>query len=254
MEVHPQATGGGIKEINGPHVIYWNPARANGKLLITFGGTGAKAEDLADFAQVAVDQGYHVISLDYFNSVITTTCRDNNETPCFDQFREEIGLGHPVSSLLEVDEQNSIRNRLLRLLNFLSAQDSHWKAFYKNNDVIWKDVVLAGNSQGSGHAAYFSKMYSVYRVILICGPQDHFKDRPAPWISKASKTPGNRYFALLHRDDYFDSKLQLDTFHLLCNCEDTSHVIVSTKDVPDTHNSLLTPLYHEEWAQLLKLP
>ncbi len=254
MEVDPRVTAEGIKQINGPHVVYWNPSFSNSRLLITFGGTTAKAEDLADFAQVAVEQGYHVVSLDYFNSVITTACRDNNETDCFDHFREEIGFGKPVSNLLNVDLHNSIHYRLNSVLVYLAAKDPQWRQFLNKGEIKWGTVVLAGNSQGSGHAAYLSKIYPVARVVMICGPQDHFKDRPAPWVLKNGKTSGDRYYALLHRDDYFDSKLQIETFKELCHCNDLSRVIVSTKKVPDTHNSLLTNLYREEWARMLQLP
>ena len=251
LVVQPQDTGAGIAEIKGPHVAYWNPETSNHKLLITIGGTTAKPEDLADFASTAVDLGYHVISVDYFNLVITTACRESTDKMCFDKFRREIILGAPVSDLMEVDEKNSLVSRLHKFMQYLVARDPQWKEFYQNGDFKWDKVVLMGNSQGAGHAAFLSKMHEVARVVMLIGPQDHFKDHPAPWLTQEGATPGNRYYSFLHRDDYFDSKLQLACYEYLCHCHDMSHVIITTKAVEDTHNSLLTPMFRDEWTKLL---
>lgn len=251
--IHPKETNPLIKEIKGPHAVYWNPGASNHKLLITIGGTTARPEDLSDFAQTAADMGYHVISVDYFNLVITTACRDSNDDMCFDKFRREIILGEEISDLLEVDKTNSLMSRMHRLMQYLVAKDPQWNEFYQDGDFKWEKVVLMGNSQGAGHAAFLSKLYEVSKVLMLIGPQDHFKDHAAPWIKQEGKTPGSRYFAFLHRDDYFDSKMQLACFKLLCKCQDMSHVIITAKPVEDTHNSLLTPVFKDEWKQLLSL-
>lgn len=248
-ECNPLATA-----VNGAHVAYWNPSVSNGKLIISTGGTGSKAIDFLEFARVATSLGYHMISVDYPNRVITTECRESNNRKCFDQFREEIVLGHPVSDIVDVNSNNSVENRIRSLLSKLAMDDpARWGEFFKKGDVIWRNVITVGNSQGAGHAAYLGKLYSVERVIMIAGPQDHFMDSAAPWVSKPGKTPGSRYYALLHRDDYYDSKKQTSVYHQLCACQDLKRVIISNKPAEDTHNVLLWPPYRDEWAQLLRL-
>jgi hypothetical protein len=251
LVVHPLETSSGIKEIKGPHVAYWNPDLSNHKLLITIGGTTSKPEDLADFALTAVNLGYHVISIDYFNLVITTECRESKDNFCFDKFRREIALGAPVSDLMNVDEKNSIVSRLHKFMQYLVAHDAQWKEFYENGDFKWNKIVLMGNSQGAGHAAYLSKLHEVARVVMVIGPQDHFKDHPAPWLSQEGATPGDRYYSFLHRDDYFDSKMQIACYESLCKCHNMNHVIITSRPVQDTHNSLLMPVFREEWERLL---
>jgi len=252
LEVSPGQTGGNIAMITSPHVAYWNPLFSNGKLLITIGGTESRSTDFADFSEVAVKMGYAVVGVDYPNSVITTTCRDSQHISCFDDFREEICEGEPVSELVRVDQENSIQRRIQSLLKFLASRDLRWRQFLGGDEVIWSKVVLAGHSQGSGHAAYLGKELSVHRVIMIAGPQDHFTDRPAPWLKKEGATPADRYFALLHKDDFFDSQIQLKVFKELCRCQDLRRVLVSARPAEDPHNVLMTPEYREEWAALLR--
>lgn len=255
VSVEPSLTAAGINQVKGPNMAYWDPAvKANGKLLITIGGTTSRPVDIHEFAAVAVQQGYRVVSVDYFNLVITTACRDLNVTDCFDQFREEIVLGNPVSDLLDVDRQNSLENRLRMFMNYLASQDAQWNEFFKNGEIVWEKSVLMGNSQGAGHAAYLSKLHDVAGVLLVIGPQDHFKDRPAPWVLRPGLTHGDRYFSFLHRDDYFDSNLQIAIFKDLCGCSDMSRVILTSRPVQDTHNSLLTPMFTAEWIELLRMP
>lgn len=251
--IQPEATGTAVKEIKGPHAVYWNPNYSNQKLLITIGGTTSRPEDLTEFAETAAELGYHVISVDYFNLVITTACRDSSDDMCFDKFRREIILGEEGSDLLEVNKENSLLSRLHKLMQYLVNRDSRWSEFFEDGSFKWEKVVLMGNSQGAGHAAFLSKMFAVSKVLMLIGPQDHFKTHAAPWIRKEGKTPGSRYYAFLHRDDYFDSKMQLACFKLLCKCQDLKNVIMTSKQVQDTHNSLLTPLFKDEWKQLLAL-
>lgn len=251
--IRPEATGTAVKEIKGPHAVYWNPNYSNHKLLITIGGTTSRPEDLTEFAETAAELGYHVISVDYFNLVITTACRDSSDDMCFDKFRREIILGEEGSDLLDVNKENSLLSRLHKLMQYLVNRDSQWSEFFEDGSFKWENVVLMGNSQGAGHAAFLSKMFAVSKVLMLIGPQDHFKTHAAPWIQKEGKTAGSRYYAFLHRDDYFDSKMQLACFKLLCKCQDLKNVIMTSKQVQDTHNSLLTPMFKDEWKQLLAL-
>lgn len=238
---------------NSNHEVYWNPTLSNGKLVISTGGTRSIAIDFFEFAKVAVEQGYHVLAIDYPNKIITTDCRESKNRLCFDQFREEIVLGKQNSDLVDVDVANSIESRIKSLLRKLSKDEpERWSQFFPNGEVAWDKVTTVGNSQGAGHAAYLGKLHKLERVIMIAGPQDHFTDLPAGWVTRPGATPGDRYFALLHRDDYYNSKMQVSVYKKLCACDDLSRVIISAQRADDTHNVLLWPIYRESWAKLLR--
>ncbi len=59
------------------------------------------------------------------------------------------------------------------------------------------------------------KLHKVNRVFLIAGPQDSFDSLPAPWLLQAGATANDRYFALLHKDDFYKANLQLSAFAAL---------------------------------------
>ena len=63
----------------------------------------------------------------------------------------------------------------------------------------WGRIVLAGQSQGAGMAAFIAKRQAAARVILFSSPWDFVVSdgnarRLAAWISAPSKTPPERWF------------------------------------------------------------
>ena len=79
---------------------------------------------------------------------------------------------------------------------------------------VWSRIVVAGHSQGSGHAAYLGKMFEVDKVLMFSGPQDYLDDlgEPAPWQARPSATPPSRFFAFLNENDPFN------VHHQIANC------------------------------------
>jgi hypothetical protein len=78
-----------------------------------------------------------------------------------------------------------------------------WRALLANGHVNWNRVGLGGHSQGAGMAAFLVKRFAVGRVALWSGPTDYLLPARsfAPWLSAASATPADRWFALVHRDE-----------------------------------------------------
>lgn len=212
-EILPSSTQGTIQDVHGPHLVSAPATGGKAKLLLSFPGTGAPANAFHDFDSVASLLGYHTISLDYKNEVITTVCRPSLDENCFNSFRQEIAFGTPVSDSVMVDSTNSIYNRLIRLLQFLSAKypGERWSQFLKGGKIAWNHISTVGHSQGAGHAAYLGKFFKLDRVIALSGPQDFLDrfDKPAPWIRSETKTPSLRFYSLLHRDDPFGFQKQL---------------------------------------------
>lgn len=262
VELSPTKTGPGIAQARGPHLIR-NPQiqTASPKLLVTIGGTGSLPRDFGAFAELASSLGYAVLSLDYPNMTISTVCRENPVPDCFDRFREEVVTGKDSSPHVKVDLANSILNRLRSAVFWAQDQDPRWKAFWKNGDVYWSRVVIAGHSQGSGHAAYLSKMFPFQGVISFAGPQDTWVDGSVgAWVLKSGATSATRYHALLHRDDFFGSAGQIKITQELRRQGSPLNpakvpplLIVSEKKGGDPHNFVLFEAFKPEWAELLRV-
>lgn len=258
--IQPPVTGAGIYRINSDHIVV-TPARPRGKLLITIGGTGSRTEEFRHVIDWASEKGYHVIAVDYPNGVISTICQKSPDKKCFDQYREEIILGHPVSALVNVNEANSLLSRIRQLVKYLSQKNS-WKPFF-GNDVKWEKATLVGHSQGAGHVAYLSKIFGVKKVIMTGGPHDQYADGTlAAWVEEPGVTGEEKYFSLLHRDDFFGTVEALGVSRSLSGETEVTYfrdVLPSQKtqilmsDFPfrDPHNSLNDNIYKNVWDFLL---
>lgn len=270
FSVPPRLTDPQISQITGEHLVTHPEGLPNGTLLITIGGTNSTPDELLGMQKAAAEQGYHSIGIDYPNQVISTACRESLDKDCFSKFRAEIVLGQPVSAVADVNATNCISHRIGALLKFLVKwdPDGHWWQFY-NGQVLWDKVVVAGHSQGSGHAAYLAKVHRVRRCILVAGPQDSSKSNgTASWIKNPGQTPASEFFALLHEEDPFDSERQVNTVKDLINDPDAlvvkfedeippvigAQIFVSKAKVKNPHVALVTGPFKKAWARLLRLP
>ena len=263
-------TQSSIAVIHGPHWVFAPaPNSRKNKLVISIPGTGGSPNGLASFDSVASLLGFHAISLDYKNDVITTVCRASLDSNCYDLFRKEIVFGTPVSDTVHVDSVNSIHNRIYRLLAFLSSNypKDGWENFFRNGIIIWPNIIASGHSQGAGHAAYLGKNFPLDKVIILAGPQDyldHF-ERPAPWINMKTKTPPERYFALLHRLDPFGFEKQFASCLRLSQTQskdsislDAPHAMAKKGNILITHvnlsphGSVANPIQARAWKYMLE--
>ncbi len=220
LRVDPHETDPAIETVHGPHLALYDPqAPSVHRLFIFFPGTYAKAEGALPITSAFAQWGYHAIALDYEDNVLTVSCAHSTEAKCFDNYREAIVTGAAVSDKIQVDPADSILNRIQKLLVYLVKNDpaGGWQEFVTDGQPAqpaWNRIVVAGHSQGSGHAAYIGKMFAVDRVLMFSGPQDYLDtlDRPAPWLARPSATPESRYFAFLNWNDPFN------VHHQIANC------------------------------------
>jgi hypothetical protein len=205
-KVLPQDTDNTMEETNKPHFVFLDKSKTlKNKLVVFIGGTDSSPSQYQVFSNIATSLGYHVIDLRYLNTVTTLACKDEEDADCFAKFHEEIIFGGDQSGLVQVDVNNSIVNRLLKLLQYLHSnhKDDGWGQFYTGNDLNYSKFVVAGHSQGGGHATYLAYKYSVDRLIFFCSPNDYSEkyNSPASWCSADFATTPDRFYGLMHKRD-----------------------------------------------------
>ena len=271
IPIDPAATGTGIQTVHGPHLAFYNPAVKHvDKLLLFIVGTNGNASDWKRFCEYAADKGYNVISIDYMNTVITTTCVESKDSTCFDGFRQEIMFGTPASELVQVDSVNSIYHRTLALLGYLKKNNpkQNWGQFLKGTGINWTKVVAAGHSQGAGHVVVLGKLYSLHRVVILAGPQDWLSvfHSPAPWLKQKTTTPVGSYFACLHVKDPYQFNRQLANCNAIMMNQPTdtlmvspgipisrkSQIFVANNETADPHGAFQNEAFKPVWDYLLR--
>jgi pimeloyl-ACP methyl ester carboxylesterase len=288
--IDPDSTGNGIKKIYNGHLATVDDSKkSNHKLLIAIPGTGGTAYAFKHLGDVAAAMGYHAISIDYPNKRNTATLGGSPDKLVFNKFRQELAFGTPVSDSINIDTANSIVNRITKLVVYMAKTrpSEGWEQFLKNGNIVWDKVVVAGHSQGSGHAAYLGTKFKVHRVIMFSGPQDFLTayDTPAPWLSGQSATAAKNYYSLLHTNDPYNTDRQTRNDLTLMHTDSTvitrftlkpefnsktrifiSDAPISATDLFDDpakataklsapaahHSSTIRPLYADVWRYLLE--
>lgn len=269
--VNPPATNSAIQRVHSEHVIaYDNTIPSRHRLILMIVGTGGFASGSRAMDSIFATMGYHVISLDYENNIITTVCSNSTDSSCFDRYRQEIITGENVSEKVQVDKTNSLLNRFDYLLRYLIKSDpgGNWKEFYSDGQPVWNKIITAGHSQGAGHAAYLGKMFRLSGVLMFSGPQDYldFLHKPGAWQSKKSATPPSRFFAFLHLKDPFDVQHQIADDMELMNLSNIDTLMVQpgvpvfgnaqilVNDIPtnNPHGSTVSLQFQNVWKYMLK--
>lgn len=204
-QVLPQETAPDIASSNEPHFAYVDTrTKARGMLLIFLSGTNSYPVNYQLFSETAAAEGYHVINLNYINHEPALDCFAKNGE-CFSHYHEEVLFGTPLSDLVNIDSANSIYSRIMGTLTYLTSKhpEQKWQQFYTSGSLNNEKLVLAGHSQGGGHAAYFAKRFSINRLILFAAPYDYSEERngPAAWFDSDFSTSPERFFGLLHKND-----------------------------------------------------
>lgn len=203
--VLPSDTDKAITAFNSPHLVYFNRSvKARNDLLIFLPGTNGKPGGTDLFCQTAADLGYQVIALAYPTDVPATAVRNERDPAAFENFRTEIIEGRDLSKFVSVDRTNSIENRLIKALEYLSAKNASegWPRYLKDGNLVWSKIAVTGHSQGGGHAALIAIKHRVARAITTGAPKDYDRARnaPAAWYRKPV-TPISGFFTFNHELD-----------------------------------------------------
>lgn len=275
LRIDPHQTDPTIETVHGPHIALYDPQAmraAPPRLFLFLVGTKGKAEGSLGLDTAFTHWGFHAISLDYEDNVVAVSCAHSTDISCFDHYRKTIITGAPGSEKVQVDPANSILNRFDKLLVYLVKNDpaGGWDQFVANGQPVWSRIVVAGHSQGAGHAAYLGKMFAVDRVLMFSGPQDFLDDlhQPAPWQSGASATSPDRFFAFLNLKDPFNVEHQIANCTVLMNisaeqAKRETAMVQPGETIPDDprilindvttgpHGTTLLPRFENVWKYMV---
>lgn len=269
LRIDPHQTDASIATVHGPHIAVYDPqAQPRHRLLLFLVGTRSKATSSLPIDTAFARWGFHAISLDYEDNVIAVSCAHSLDPSAFGRYRQAIVTGAPVSKQIDVDAANSILNRFQKLLVYLVKHDPNggWSQFLSNGKPDWSRVIVAGHSQGAGHAAYIGKLFKVDRVLMFSGPQDYMDNlhKPAPWQGRTSATPPSRFFAFLNLKDPFNVHHQIANCMLLMNMSKAKvlmvkpgetihgdhHILINNIDTQQHHGSTLFPVFANVWKYM----
>lgn len=203
--VKPSQTDPSIQRFDENHYVVFNPATsAYGQLAVFMPGTGGHPATAARLFRVVASQGYRVLGLEYDDDpAVAHVCPHDPSPGCSGDFRRERIFGDAVTPVAHNSPAESIVNRLIKLLEYLDQQhpQEKWGIYLRNGAPDWNRIVVSGLSQGAGMAAYIAKRESVARVVLFSSPWDCYGPAQtlAPWLSEASATSPDRWFAEYHK-------------------------------------------------------
>jgi hypothetical protein len=206
--VRPSETDSLISTNDNNHFIYLNSdVQSRNQLFLFLPGTGGLLVHYTLILKEAANLGYHSIGLTYPNDRTINSlsiCGLTLDTTCHSRARHEIFDGIDRHPQVEVNHSNSIQNRLIKLLDFLSSEfpGENWDQYIEADEILWNKIKIAGHSQGGGHSGFIATLKPVERAIMI-GSNDRIGllARSADWMSKEGVSENNRYFGFLHEMD-----------------------------------------------------
>lgn len=210
--VAPQTTDPNIStNLSGHYVSINRGAAAKNQLFVFFPGTGGVPFNTQEINRTAADLGFHAINLTYPNDeAVNQLCGGTNaDLNCYANVRLEIKDGTDRTALINVNRANSIENRLIKLLIYLRNQSpgDNWGQFLIDDSAVnWSKIVVAGHSQGGGHAGIIGRYHSVARVVMLAAMDFNGRaNSPANWIALPNTTPNasspDKFWGFSHQRD-----------------------------------------------------
>jgi len=222
--IKPSDTDPAKKRFDRVNYVLFNPITpSSANLLVFLPGTSGIPPGPIAFLHAAADAGYRVISLDYNDEPAVNVYCPRRPPACSAKFRRMRVYGDGISIDPSFDNSGaeSIVNRLIKLLVYLDREDpqQNWASYLDKGMPNWSRIVLAGQSQGAGMAAYIAKRQVVARVILFSSPWDFVVangrfQMMAPWLAVPAATPVERWFGGYHQREN-DAKLLAKSYAAL---------------------------------------
>ena len=208
---------------NNKHVLYVPEGmEQTGNLLLFLPGAPGNpdqdqpGEPYHNLYPVMATQGYHVLALSTFTGGVGTDC--HKEVSCFGKYMLEGLTGEDTTRTSRLSEhpQDSLLNRLVRVLEW--ASDNHpedgWDRYLipqrgGGHLLNWSRINLAGFSGGSSYASFMGTLYPVGRVVLFAGPNDGKGPTEEEWaradyIQRIAGVTDTRYYGLVHELNWTD--------------------------------------------------
>jgi hypothetical protein len=205
LQVAPQATDARLAADEPPHWVVYDPAVAEPLFVWLPGTHGHPASGPKALFQAVRANGYRLVGLSYLDDVaVSQLCmgrRLQAQPTCAAAFRHQRVWGDEPSAPITDRPEDAIVPRLTRLLRQLAEQDptGQWAAYLDADEPRWNRIVLAGQSQGGGMAAYLAKTRAVAGVMMFSGGWDKdARSDVARWYRQPSVTPPERWHATYH--------------------------------------------------------
>jgi hypothetical protein len=202
---------------NGDGVIFRPNARnyasrtsATAPLLLFLPATRERPANYTAFLTAARARGFHVLALDYWNDgrSVQQTC--GMSAQCYTDLQRTRLDGSNPTEFSAVDPANSIQNRFTMAIHHLARSDPSggWSRFVTSHGINWRDIVLAGHSQGGGESAYIAHIHRVRGVLMFSSPVESDDGVYASWMSTAGQTPASRLYGFDDTGDVFASRIR----------------------------------------------
>lgn len=266
-DILPADTDGGIVANSGPHIVFSSERGGRAPLLVFLPGTGGETTRTVvgeqAFIDTALAQGYRFIILSYIDTpAVSQVCTRPvlaTNPDCAAQLRQKRAFGENTTALIQDKPKDAIVHRLTALLRYLAKTDpqGRWEQYLDQQAVDWSKVVLSGQSQGGGMAAYIAKRVAVRGVIDFSGGWDmRANNRIASWYSSPGVTPPDRLFGTYHVQENFASAIHLSYNAMRIPAD---HQFALNKpirrpnaDNPGHGEGASNPVYRELWQEMLE--
>lgn len=219
----PSSTNNAITTYNNEHYVYLDTRVTQlNKLFVFLPGTTGTPFFYRLILKKAAALGFHSIGLMYpNNSDIYTAAASSSDNTLFGKCRQEIFDGTDQVSGVSVNVDNCIKNRLIKLIQYLQQNypTQNWGQFIINGDIDWSKCVIAGHSQGGGHAFYIAKKVSVDRAVSFSSIDwNSSLNRSADWVTMPGETPISKFYSFNGTSDeifnYANVQTQLNEMSL----------------------------------------
>jgi hypothetical protein len=234
--IMPSATNSAISTFNSEHYVSLDTRTSTkNKLFVFLPGTSGSPIFYKLIVKKAAAIGYHSLGLMYpNNSDLYTASATSSDLTLFGKCRQEIFDGTDQTTGVSVDQTNCIKSRLYKLIIYLQQQhpEQNWQQFIINNDVDWSKCVVAGHSQGGGHALYIAKKIPVSKAISFASIDwNSTLSRSADWVLQTGVTPISKLYSFNSISDeifnYNNVKIQLADMNFIgpaINIDNTSPI------------------------------
>lgn len=206
--VAPSTTDPAIQTYLDPHyALTPDPSvAAKHRLFVFLPGTGGQPAYQQLVLQTGSAEGYHAIGLMYPDTPsIGSLCDDSTDPDAHWKARAEIVTGQDLSTLVSVGPTECIEHRLTALLSYLDTAypAEGWGQYLSAGQPDWTRIVIAGHSQGGGHAGVIAKLHPVYRCVCFSSPADWRNpvNQPASWYATPGATSADHIFGFSHQQD-----------------------------------------------------
>lgn len=240
--VQPAETGPGVsaelQEANYHYVALPGPdQQLRPHLVLYMGGSLGNPERAGEISDFLAGMGFPVLNIRYPNDfVVGISCLAR--VNCYENLRGEVVFGAGVAYVagareyqeptVLVNARNSVVGRVLALLDYLAYESPHsgnpdpslWRRYIRSDPGSpysgvntgpgypdWSSIILAGHSQGGGHAAMLgmnlASPEAAQAVVMLSSPNDfdNSNDQSASWLNRGSSTPTSAFWGLRHSDD-----------------------------------------------------